>query len=252
MKQSKLVIAVAVLVGILYTYNNNISEEKHHSSHWSYEGETGPIHWGSLDPSYKLSDTGKEQSPVDITGSTVSELIQLKLSYKPTPLNIVNNGHTIQVNYEAGNTVQLNEKEYSLLQFHFHTPSEHTVKTEHFPMEMHLVHKNDDGELGVVGVFIEEGSKNEIIEKIWKQMPSESGHVDSKDTVNVQGLLPENLEYHQYHGSLTTPPCSEGVYWIVLSTPIQASTAQVDVFKDLFKFNNRPVQPINDRQIKHR
>ncbi len=228
--------------------------------HWAYEGEAGPTAWGTLSPKFSACAEGKSQSPIDITGASPETLSELTANFRPAALRIVhhehmadaiNNGHTIQVNYTEGDTLTVGEASYELAQYHFHSPSEHTVAGNHFPMEMHMVHKSGDGALAVVGVFIEEGAHNAAFDPVWANLPTEKGvetHFQNV-MVNVDDLLPESRTTYRYDGSLTTPPCSEGVKWLMMTTPIQLSTEQIGMFTALIEGNNRPVQPLNDRPV---
>ncbi len=226
------------------------AEESHEATPWSYEGESGPDAWGTLDPAYERCATGQTQSPVDIAAIVMSDLADITFNYQPSALDILNTGHTIQVDYEAGSWIELDGQTYELRQLHFHTPSEHTIGGKPFEMEMHLVHKNADDEIAIVGVMIREGLENGAIAPVWENMPTESGGTMMPAGVfNVADLLPEKQTSYRYNGSLTTPPCTEGVKWIVLTTPIELSAAQIAAFEDIFEFNNRPVQPLNERTI---
>lgn len=220
----------------------------HATPHWSYEGEHGPDHWGEFG---KACAEGKRQSPVDITGAEAVSLPEIAIKYKPSKLNILNNGHTIQVDYEAGSTIDLGTSEYNLAQFHFHDPSEHKVGGKSYAMELHLVHKNDKGDLAVIGVMIEQGKENDAFKQIWDNMPKKADERKEVTgaSIDASRLLPESLAYYTYPGSLTTPPCTESVTWLVLKEPIQMSAAQIEAFKKLINGNNRPVQPLNDRKI---
>ncbi len=226
-------------------------EHEAHEVHWGYEGEQGPQNWGSLKPEYALCGEGKSQSPINIANAQEAELAEIKFSYNDSGLKIINNGHTIQINYAPGSTVEIGGKTYDLLQFHFHTPSEHTVDGNAYNMEMHLVHKNAEGELAVVGVFMQEGASNPIIETLWSNLPEKEN--EEKDVsavqINAANLLPADKAYYHYSGSLTTPPCSEAVNWNVLKTPVEVSSEQVATFAAIFKANARPVQPLNDRVL---
>ena len=228
--------------------------------HWSYGAEHGPAQWGELCPEFSACGDGRSQSPIDITGAASAKLPALATSYQPAELRIVhhehqadvvNNGHTVQVNYPGGSTLSVDGQTFDLLQYHFHSPSEHTVEGTRFPMEMHLVHKSADGKLAVVGAFIAEGEANAAFEPVWANLPKEKGtevhheHVQ----VDVDALLPLDRTTYRYDGSLTTPPCSEGVKWIVLATPIALSPQQIAAFRAIVKDNNRPTQPLNGRKI---
>ncbi|MCG6552974.1 MAG: carbonic anhydrase [Candidatus Magnetominusculus sp. LBB02] len=226
--------------------------EDGHKAHWGYEGEGGPIHWGDLSSEYAVCKTGNHQSPVDISETkNTPKKISYKVNYKAAPLKIVNNGHTIQVNYAPGSTISINGQSYQLLQFHFHHPSEHTVSGEEYPMEVHFVHKNDKGELAVLGVFMTEGKENPTIETLWENLPDKVNEEKSVQSVEIDAsaLLPELRPIFVYSGSLTTPPCSEGVSWNVVDTPIEVSQSQIDRFYVAIGKNARPVQPLNERQL---
>ncbi|MCF6214996.1 MAG: carbonic anhydrase family protein [Emcibacter sp.] len=215
---------------------------------WGYTGKGGPEHWGSLSPEFATCSTGKEQSPIDVPNA---EGGAVKTNYNDTKMNVVNNGHTIQLNYAAGSTLQSEGAEYDLLQFHFHSPSEHTLEGKSFPLEVHFVHKAQNGTLAVVGVMFEEGAENAELAKIWKNMPEKANEVITSDvTVNAGNLLPVDQTVIRYAGSLTTPPCSEGVKWHVMTSPIEVSKEQVEKFLSTVPANNRPLQPLNDRSFK--
>jgi carbonic anhydrase len=227
---------------------------------WHYEGAEGPVNWGKISPTFAVCGTGRRQSPIDISKPTRGATPALKASFPPAELHIahhehvadgINNGHTIQINYAGADTLTLGSMSYQLAQYHFHSPSEHTVDGKHFPMEMHLVHKSTAGKLAVVGVFIAEGSHNKAFDPIWANLPAQKGvetHLPLVK-VDVDTLLPTARTSYRYNGSLTTPPCSEDVSWIVMTTPIQLSIEQVGAFTRLIKDNNRPTQPLNGRTI---
>ena len=218
--------------------------------HWGYEGEHGPEHWGSLDPGFAVCSNGREQSPIDLTGAEPGALSEIVFEYAPSPISILNNGHTIQVDYRAGSGIVLDGARYGLVQFHFHHRSEHTVDGADFPLEMHLVHADAGGALAVVGVFLEEGAANEALAPVWRGLPAEAGPARLiEGTVDANALLPERRTTWRYPGSLTTPPCSEGVSWLVMTEPVTASQEQIEAFSALFPVNNRPVQPLNGRRL---
>jgi carbonic anhydrase len=237
--------------------HHEAGEERHeasagHGMHWSYSGETGPASWGSLKDEYSLCGTGERQSPIDISTVTITDLPKIQFHYQSSPLAISNNGHTIKVSYAPGSYITVGDKRYDLLQFHFHTPSEHSVGGKHYDMVAHLVHQSVDGQLAVVGVMFDAGStQNATIAKLWGHMPEKTGETNSEPEVkiNAADLLPRDLTYFNYSGSLTTPPCSQDVNWMVLATPVTASTAQVERFSDIFPLSTRPVQPLNDRVV---
>ena len=218
--------------------------------HWSYGGESNPTQWGKLSPNFATCESGRNQSPINITGAVKGKPAQIVFNYKPTPLVIVNNGHTIQVNYAPGSTVNINGEEYALLQFHFHTPSEHTIEGKASAMELHLVHRNAAGQLAVVGIMMKEGVANPLIDQIWKNIPS-TGKTNavSNVTINAANLLPKANAYFSYAGSLTTPPCSESVKWNVLVEPMTVSEEQINEFEKIYQVDARPVKPTNGRII---
>lgn len=219
-------------------------------AHWSYEGETGPEHWGSLSPDFALCAQGQSQSPIDVQGTAEVDLPNLELNYAPTPVVITNNGHSIQVDYAPGSSMVLDGVRYELAQFHFHSPSEHTVNGVNAAAEMHLVHKSADGALAVVGVLIEPGVQNSRFDPIWKNLPAQAGPAQRFDqTINVADLLPGDPRTWRYTGSLTTPPGTEGVHWNLMVEPVTVSQAQIDAFRQVMHGNNRPVQPLNGRVI---
>ena len=221
-----------------------------HEIHWGYEGEGGPEHWGTLKPEFVLCGSGVSQSPIDIDKTYKTTLDAIQVSYNETPLKIINNGHSIQVNYAPGSFITVDGEKYELLQFHFHAPSEHKVKGKFYDMELHLVHKNGRNELAVLGVFMKKGKPNNIVQVLWDNMLKEvdKENVVSGISVNASGLLPKDRSYYHYFGSLTTPPCSEGVNWSVLKTPIEVSEAQIEKFRTVMGVdNNRPVLPLNKR-----
>jgi len=221
--------------------------------HWSYEGEEGPEHWGEIADQYRMCSEGWNQSPIDITVDVHAGLPELVFDYHSSDLNEINNGHTIQQNVEPGGflTITGRDVRYELKQFHFHSPSEHTIAGHSYAMEMHFVHTSEKGALAVVGVMIDEGDEHPVLNKLWSWMPEHAGET-SEQPIGIEetDLLPPTREYFAYGGSLTTPPCSEGVTWMVLKTPIEASAEQIARFKErIGPATNRPVQPHNARLI---
>jgi carbonic anhydrase len=219
--------------------------------HWTYEGEEGPFHWGELDESYAVCGTGQSQSPIDVANASEQDLANISFHYQPSAVNILNNGHTVQVNYEPGSYIELDNTRYDVIQFHYHAPSEHTVDSQSFPAELHIVHRNADGNMAVVGILLKEGAENAAYQPFISNLPTET--TDAKDagvTVNAMDLLPSVGTTFRYSGSLTTPPCSEGVNWLLMTTPVELSAQQLTALDTLFEGgNNRPVQPINDRAL---
>lgn len=224
---------------------------EHFNKHWGYTGSSAAPYWGTLDEGYSLCSTGTAQSPVNIAKFLQEDLPDISPAYKPSPLEIVNNGHTLQVNFTPGSGFTADGVHYNLLQMYFHTPSEHYLDGAPYPMEVHFVHKAEDGTLAVIGAMMKVGAHNPVIEGIWQNAPIEAGGAKSIDSVeiNAADLLPASLEYYRYDGSLTTPPCTEGVRWHVLKEPVEVSEAQLKAFQALFPVNARPIQPLNDRIV---
>ena len=221
-----------------------------HSSHWNYqEGNTGPTHWGELSSEYATCKVGQHQSPIDITQGVKTQLPPLNFHYQPTPLEIENNGHSIKINAPAG-TLKIGEDTYSLQQLHFHTPAEEAINGKRAAIVAHLVHQDAQKHLAVVAVMMNEGAENPLIEAAWKVLPKKPGTPQKHPTqIDVNQLLPQGKEYYTYEGSLTTPPCTEGVKWVVLKEPMTLSAKQLEEFKKIYPHNARPLQPLNDRKV---
>jgi carbonic anhydrase len=218
--------------------------------HWSYEGATGPDHWGDMDAASKVCAAGSQQSPVDIGGTIKAQLPPLQIAWSKTADTIVNNGHTIQLNVAPGSTLKVGNDIYTLLQYHFHRPSEHLIGGKSFPMEAHFVHRNAAGTLAVVGVLMTAGKANAAFAKIVATMPMHEGPpVKADAAINANALLPKQLAYYRYSGSLTTPPCSEVVNWLLLRASIEVAKADIDAFAKLYPMNARPVQKDNRRFV---
>lgn len=217
--------------------------------HWGYEGEGGPAHWGDLSPEFATCGSGREQSPIDIPRDAPINTQGLEFNYRPSALTIANNGHSIQVDYEAGSTLAAGDAAWGLVQFHLHAPSEHTLGGAYSPMELHLVHKDAGGRIAVAGVLIVEGAHNPAYEPVLAHMPSQVGEAEliPGSAVDAGALLPTDRSYYRYPGSLTTPPCTEGVTWFVLAEHVELSAAQIAAFRELYDGNDRPIQPLNDR-----
>lgn len=218
---------------------------------WSYTGAGEPKNWGKLDSANFACATGDRQSPIDIKNAKSADLPALKLDYKPSALNIIDNGHTIQVNFAEGSTLTVGDKTYELKQFHFHHPSEEHVGEKVFPLVAHLVHADDEGHLAVVAVLFTEGAANPLIETLWKNIPAEKEKAKDVPSVSIQlqDMLPSDHGYFTYTGSLTTPPCSEGVTWYVLKNHMTISKEQLAAFARIYPLNARPIQPTNGREI---
>jgi carbonic anhydrase len=219
--------------------------------HWTYQGHGGPAEWGSLDPEFGTCKLGKLQSPIDIRGAKAADLPPIKFDYKPSTLKIIDNGHTIQVDYAPGSSIDVGGTRYELLQFHFHRPSEEKIDGKAHAMVAHLVHKNSAGKLAVVAVLLDQGGASELIDSLWKNLPKEKEKESVADNVTIDAtkLLPETRSYYMFQGSLTTPPCSEDVTWLVLKSPLKIATSQIAAFAKIYPLNARPVQPLNGRII---
>lgn len=228
-----------------------IPKQEQAPPHWTYEGEEGPEHWGDLDPAYAACETGTSQSPIDVSNPAEQDLANIAFYYQPSQVNILNNGHTVQVNYDAGSYIELDGVRYDVAQFHYHAPSEHAVDGKLFAAELHIVHKNADGGFAVVGILLDEGSQNDAFQPFIENLPAEKS--DPKNTgvtLNAADLLPAEKTTFRYNGSLTTPPCTEGVHWLVMTTPVEISSEQRDALASIFEEgNNRPIQPLNDRPL---
>lgn len=223
------------------------------AAHWSYEGHEGPEHWSELSDDYHICGEGKSQSPIDLNMNVGADLPELVFDYVSSPSRETNNGHTIQLDIEPGSFLRIPSRNlsYELKQFHFHSPGEHTVNGKSFSMEIHFVHADESGALAVVGVLFEEGQEHPVLQKLWSFMPEQAGEsVAAPVGIEETDLLPPTQDYYYYSGSLTTPPCSEGVSWIVLKNHIEASAEQIALFKKrMGPATNRPVQPHNARLI---
>jgi carbonic anhydrase len=225
-------------------------------AHWGYEGENGPQAWAKLKGEFSLCGMGKRQSPINIeSGTTLQGPAEpIQFSYTPSSATVVNNGHTIQVDVQGDNSITVRGSTYRLLQFHFHSPSEEQINARRFPMVAHLVHKNAEGQLAVVAVLLDTGgnSNNLLIDKVWTYMPLDNGDRVRMPTnlLNLHELLPSDPRYYQFMGSLTTPPCTEGVLWLVFKQPVTISQNQYRLFTQLYANNARPVQAINGRAVR--
>jgi carbonic anhydrase len=223
----------------------------HYDVHWSYEGEGSPGNWAKLKPEYGTCATGKRQSPIDIREGIRVDLEPIQFNYGHTHVRIVDNGHTVQVNVGEGSSITVTGRSYQLVQFHFHRPSEERVNGKAFEMVIHLVHRDADGKLAVIAVLLDKGNENPLIQTIWNNMPLEVNQdVVPSVAIDLNALLPESRAYYTYMGSLTTPPCTEDVLWMVFKQPMPVSAEQVNIFARLYRNNARPIQPSNNRLVK--
>ena len=227
-------------------HGKDAKKDDKHVAHWDYEGEMGPEHWGKEFPT---CGKGKSQAPLNIKGPFEKVRFNVVPDYKPGPLKIINNGHTIQVNVVPGSKLRIDGKAFDLLQFHFHRPSEEHINGKPSAMVIHFVHKNDAGELAVLGVLLQEGNENPGIKTLWSYAPPKEGPEVAPDNVafNPNNLLPREMEFFHYDGSLTTPPCTEKVKFFILKSQVNISKEQITQFP--FKMNARPIQALNDRKI---
>ena len=227
-------------------HGKDAKKDDKHVAHWDYEGEMGPEHWGKEFPT---CGKGKSQAPLNIKGPFEKVRFNVVPDYKPGPLKIINNGHTIQVNVVPGSKLRIDGKAFDLLQFHFHRPSEEHINGKPSAMVIHFVHKNESGELAVLGVLLQEGNENPGIKTLWSYAPPKEGPEVAPDNVafNPNNLLPREMEFFHYDGSLTTPPCTEKVKFFILKSQVNISKEQITQFP--FKMNARPIQALNDRKI---
>lgn len=243
-------LTVAFLLGGCTSHQKNVEKPLKEKAHWGYIGEYGPEKWGDMKEEYKMCKLGKNQSPVDLTGFKNPFMYPLKIKYETGSTEFINNGHTVQVNFKEGSELYIDKKVYKLKQFHFHTPSENRLYGKDFPMEAHLVHATDSGALAVVAVMFSGGfNDNPFLAKFMAKMPLTKGAKNDliKENLNAFDMLPDDKNYYRFNGSLTTPPCSEGVLWLVLKNPVPISDNQLNAFRKVMGKNNRPVQPKNAR-----
>ncbi|NRF71543.1 carbonic anhydrase family protein [Aquincola sp. S2] len=222
-----------------------------HSPHWSYDGSAGPEGWARLNPEFAKCGSGQRQSPIDIRGGIRVDLDPVQFDYRPSGFRVIDNGHTVQVNVGSGNTIEVQGRRYDLVQFHFHRPSEERIDGRQFDMVAHLVHKDAEGRLAVVAVLLDRGSAHALVQQVWNNLPLEKGEeLAAKAPIDLNHLLPQDKRYYTYMGSLTTPPCSEGVLWMVMQQPVAIAQEQINVFARLYPMNARPIQSASGRLIK--
>jgi carbonic anhydrase len=246
--------AAALLMGAAPRAQNAKPSSTIWKTPWTYEGAKGAGHWGDLDPDYATCKEGKAQSPIDIRNAVKADLPALRFEYRTGPLNIINNGYTaVRIDYvQSGDFLFVGDKRYELTQFHFHHPSEEKIHGKQYDMVLHLMHKGDDGKVLGVAVMVNAGAANSTVATLWKYMPQTAGGVQQIPGVEIDPatLLPASTGYYTYEGSQTAPPCTEGVTWIVLKTPITVSPEQIAAFAKLYPHDVRPVQPLNGREVK--
>ena len=218
---------------------------------WSYDGKTGPLNWGKLDPAYKACSQGKEQSPIDIHGARLDKNLKpIEFHYLSGAMSLLNTGHTVQVTPPAGSYIVAGGVRYDLIQFHFHHPGEEAVKGKYPDLSLHLVHKSAEGKTAVVAVRLIEGNDNAVLAALWEHLPKTQGKTDTvAASMNPAGLLPADKGYWAYEGSLTAPPCTEGVQWYVMEQEVQISRTQLRSFAALYKVNSRLLQTAHGRKV---
>ncbi len=222
-----------------------------HAVSWTYHGDGGPESWAGISPEFAVCGSGTEQSPIDLSGASTSDLPTLGFDYPMASDEVQHNGHTVVATPTSAGFATLTGGPYQLLQYHFHTPSEHTIDGESYPIEMHLVHSNEEGGLAVVGILFEEGDENEVLGTVLDAAPpSQDSPAGQTTPLNPADLLPAGSEYYAYDGSLTTPPCSEGVSWHVFSQPSEASADQIATMVEYIGHSNRPIQELGARELR--
>ena len=220
------------------------------AAHWDYAGAGGPQAWSSLKPEFAACSNGQRQSPIDIRGGLAVDLEPVRFEYQASRFAVVDNGHTVQVNLAQGNAIEVGGKRYELLQFHFHRPSEERIDGRQFEMSLHLVHKNSEGQLAVVGLLFDKGQANAVMQQVWNNLPLEKNEENqAAGAMELAELLPKDRRYFTYMGSLTTPPCCEGVKWIVMRQPVSRTKDQIDIFARMYPMNARPIQSASGRRI---
>jgi len=218
---------------------------------WGYQGPGSPAHWGRLKPEFATCASGKRQSPIDIRDGIKVQLEPVRFDYRASGFRVIDNGHTVQVDVAAGNAIEVLGRRYELEQFHFHRPAEERIEGRQFAMVAHLEHRSDDGRLAVVAVLLEQGRAHPIVQAVWNNLPLDRGEdVPARTSLDLNALLPEDRSYFTYMGSQTTPPCSEGVLWMVMRQPVPVSPEQIGIFARLYPMNARPIQQASGRLIK--
>lgn len=219
--------------------------------HWGYAPKDGPNQWASLDQKYQAC-AGYNQSPINISQTVSAQLPALEFNYNSHATSMIHNGHTVQIDFADGAFLNLDGQRFALKQFHLHTPSENVIRGQSYPMELHLVHASDQGELAVVAMMFEQGAENSKLQQLWQLMPRVAGEkVNLNNNLQASQLLPTQQSYYRFNGSLTTPPCTEGVRWIIFKDVHQASAAQIQAFAERMggHSNNRPIQATNARLV---
>jgi len=239
------------LIAILLFAAVSTAQEHHPEHNWDYGEAHGPRHWGDLKPEYATCKIGHHQSPIDIRNPQKAKLPPIQFDYKSSPLHIVDNGHTVMVNYVPGSFFSVGGKKYDLKQFHFHRPSEEKINGKGFDMTLHIVHADEAGKLAGVAGLLQQGNENSLIRELWKDLPTEKEKEELLDQIqiDVSQLLPSDQSYYTFSGSLTTPPCTEDVTWFVLKHPTTVSAEEIERFSRLYRNDARPTQPLYHRVV---
>lgn len=234
-----------------FVFLGSARQVQHPEHSWDYGEAVGPSHWGDLKPEFATCKTGHRQSPIDIRNPQKADLPPIRFDYQSSRLHIINNGHTITVNYQPGSFISVSGKKYGLKQFHFHRPSEEKINGQTFAMSLHLVHADEAGKLAVVAVLLREGEDNPLLRELWEHLPQEEEKENRLDDIQIDAsrMLPSDKGYYSFLGSLTTPPCSEDVAWFVLKNSTAASAREIERFSQLYPNNARPIQPLYDRLV---
>jgi carbonic anhydrase len=236
---------------LFFLFTITAAQEQHATHRWDYSHQFGPSHWGDLSAEFATCKTGHQQSPIDIRNPQKADLPAIHFDYRPAPLHIIDNGHTIMINYAPGSFISIAGRKYALQQFHFHRPSEEKINGKTFDMTVHLVHADKEHRLAVVAVLLQRGPDNPLIEELWKKLPAEKEREERWDNIqiDVSKILPSDRSYYRFAGSLTTPPCSEHVTWFVLKQPTMVSGKEIERFSQLYRDNSRPTQPLYGRVV---
>ena len=249
-----LVAAAVVVLAPTVPAGEHAAHKSGEPPHWSYDGAEGPEHWGDLDPAFAACKLGHRQSPIDIPAAKIKAVLlpAIRFDYKATPLRVTDNGHTVLAKYAPGSVIHVGEAKYELQQLHFHHPSEEHIDGKSFAMDAHLVHRDQDGRLAVVAILFQEGAPNPALAAVFGHLPAGPGKEATAvgTEIDASKLLPAKHAYFTFDGSLTTPPCTEGVTWYVLRVPVTASAEQLAAFAQRYPNDARPVQPIGDREIR--
>ncbi len=238
-----------ICCGLVLT--GGIQDHPHQEHAWDYSEAKGPSHWGELKPEFAPCKNGHHQSPIDIQNPQKADLPPIQFNYKPSALDIIDNGHTIMINYAPGSFITVGSKKYTLKQFHFHRPSEEKINGKLYDMTVHFVHADQEGNLAVVAVLLERGQDNSLVHELWNDLPKEKEKEEVLNNIQIDAaaLLPDDHDYYTFSGSLTTPPCSEDVTWFVLKHSVSVSSVEIEQFSKLYRNDARPTQPLYGRVV---